>query len=183
MHGENTDLLFRLTISLESVGLTVEYKDRRDFLIDSLSEEFHLKRTIGQQGVWKGMDVYEASANHRSLGIHAEKFEIGCKMFSFVPPTSGMFLWVNIHTIQNLRWLMFSQVTVHFDTLPSFTEGDEETLEMQLWTKLADAGVLVAPGWYFSPLPDPSENGEGHLRISFSNAEVSHIDFNLVVPA
>ncbi len=72
-----------------------------------------------------------------------------------------------------LRLLSLSQVTLHFESLPSFKGGDEETLEMQLWTKLGDAGVLVAPGWYFAPYPDAlPEKGEGHLRISFSNAEV-----------
>lgn len=55
--------------------------------------------------------------------------------------------------------------------MPSFKEGDEETLEMQLWEKVADAGVLVAPGWYFSP-GELLDSGEGHYRISFSHVEV-----------
>lgn len=72
-----------------------------------------------------------------------------------------------------LHTLSLPQVTLHFESLPSFKDGDEETLEMQLWTKLGEAGVLVAPGWYFAPNPDAlAEKAEGHLRISFSNAEV-----------
>lgn len=54
---------------------------------------------------------------------------------------------------------------------------------MKLWTKLAEGGVLVAPGWYFSPYPDaPPVKGEGHLRISFSNAEVRGM-YPLLLPS
>ncbi len=62
---------------------------------------------------------------------------------------------------------------IHFENYPSFKAGDEATLEMQLWEKLAEAGVLVAPGWYFSAyVGEAPDAGEGHFRISFSNAEV-----------
>ena len=61
-----------------------------------------------------------------------------------------------------------------FESMPSFKEGDEETLEMQLWEKIAEAGVLMAPGWYFSAT-DMLDSGEGHYRISFSQAEVRSI--------
>ena len=61
---------------------------------------------------------------------------------------------------------------MHFESKPSFKEGDEETLEVQLWEKLAEAGVLVAPGWYFTA-NEVIDSGEGHYRISFSNAEVT----------
>ena len=64
---------------------------------------------------------------------------------------------------------------MHFDAHPAFKEGDEETLEIQLWTKLAEAGLLVAPGWYFAATDDMSDAGQGHFRVSFSNAEVSSI--------
>lgn len=63
---------------------------------------------------------------------------------------------------------------LHFDGMASPAE-DEESLETQLWTKLAEAGVLVAPGWIFSAdvlTGSEPDAGEGHFRISFSNAEV-----------
>ena len=63
---------------------------------------------------------------------------------------------------------------MHFESIPSFKEGDEETLEVQLWEKIAEAGVLMAPGWYFAS-HELAEAGEGHYRISFSNAEVGTI--------
>lgn len=60
---------------------------------------------------------------------------------------------------------------MHFESMPSFKEGDEETLEVQLWENLAEAGVLLSPGWFFSA-QDAVDAGEGHYRISFSNADV-----------
>lgn len=62
---------------------------------------------------------------------------------------------------------------MHFDSHPSFKEGEEESLEVQLFTQIAEAGVLLAPGWYFAADDDVSDAGKGHFRISFSNAEVS----------
>lgn len=66
------------------------------------------------------------------------------------------------------------QLEMYFDSHPSFKEGDEETLEVQLWTNLAEAGLLVAPGWYFAADDDVNDAGSGHFRISFSNAEVGY---------
>ena len=63
---------------------------------------------------------------------------------------------------------------MHFESMPSFKEGDEETLEVKLWENLAEAGVLMAPGWYFAA-HETVDSGEGHYRISFSNAEVRTI--------
>lgn len=61
---------------------------------------------------------------------------------------------------------------MHFDSLPSFQPGDEETLEIKLWTNLAEAGLLVAPGWYFAANDDILDTGSGHFRVSFSFADV-----------
>jgi hypothetical protein len=46
---------------------------------------------------------------------------------------------------------------------------------MQLWEKLAKGGVLLAPGWIFSPDQESVPDGGcgGHYRISFSVATVS----------
>ncbi|TCD67496.1 hypothetical protein EIP91_012301 [Steccherinum ochraceum] len=133
-------------------GLAVEYEVRRDYLLDSLSEEFHMRKGLGPAGVWEGLEVLEAHAKPTA----SEKFGYGSKYFSIVPPTSGMFLWVKLH----------------FDDIPNFQPGDEESLEMQAWTKLAEAGVLVAPGWFFAADGvNPPEPGAGHFRIAFSNAD------------
>ncbi|PSR73704.1 hypothetical protein PHLCEN_2v10623 [Hermanssonia centrifuga] len=138
-------------------GLAIEYRTRRDYFIDCLADEFHLAKSATlEQGLWKGCEVHEGSLKPKNSIIMFEKTAIKTKMFSFVPPTSGMFIWMKIH----------------FENYPSFKAGDEATLEMQLWEKLAEAGVLVAPGWYFSAyVGEAPDAGEGHFRISFSNAE------------
>ncbi|KAJ3558312.1 hypothetical protein NM688_g998 [Phlebia brevispora] len=133
-------------------GLAVEYKSRRDYFIDCLADEFHLKSNQAiAEGIWAGCDVLEAYGKCDGM---VEKYSLGTKYFSFVPPTSGMFVWIKMH----------------FESVPSFKEGDEETLEVQLWERIAEAGVLMAPGWYFSAT-NLVDSGEGHYRISFSNAE------------
>ncbi|KAI0082536.1 PLP-dependent transferase [Panus rudis PR-1116 ss-1] len=136
-------------------GLNVQYTIRRDFLIDSFFDEFHVRSSYGTKGLWKGLEVYDVYAKPKSSGSALEKFERGPKMFSFVPPTSGMFIWMQLN----------------FEEIPSHRSGDEETLEMKLWTNLAEAGVLVAPGWIFAAESERIDQGQGHLRISFANAE------------
>lgn len=64
---------------------------------------------------------------------------------------------------------------LHLDGVSS-SQKSEDTLEVQLWKRMAEAGVLLAPGWIFSTDlisgSGPVE-GEGHFRLSFSNTEVS----------
>jgi hypothetical protein len=69
----------------------------------------------------------------------------------------------------------FLQIKFHFDSHPALSRQDSESLESQLFTRLAEAGVLLCPGWFF-PVGEKNITGsksEGHYRISFSNAEAS----------
>lgn len=136
-------------------GLAVEYQIRRDFFIDTLLEEFHVRQSYSTKGIWAGCEVYDCYVKPKNM---VEKASYR-KLFSFVPPTSGMFIWL----------------AMDFETHPSFKEGEEETLEMQLWTNLAESGLLVAPGWYFAATEEINDKGKGHFRISFSNAEFSQM--------
>ncbi|THH17418.1 hypothetical protein EW146_g3385 [Bondarzewia mesenterica] len=153
-------------------GLRIQYQLRRDLFVDLLSEEFDLMQSPGtrDQSAWNGCTVYTAypKARPRGLLTMSEKSTIGAvrkPLFSFVPPSAGMFVWVKLH---------FDQHPMHRPR----GEEEEETLEMQLWTALADAGVLTAPGWFFvadkqNTPTDP--NVEGHMRMSFSNAEAEEM--------
>ncbi|KAH7930638.1 PLP-dependent transferase [Leucogyrophana mollusca] len=140
-------------------GLGVEYRQRRDFFLDCLAEEFHLRITPASGGVWGGTDVYTATAKR------GEKPGV---MFSFVPPTAGMFVWMTLHVENHAR----------------FSAENQEPLEMELWTRLAEAGVLFCPGWMFAydgfvDAPDgtvgSSNTPGGHFRVSFSNAELGDL--------
>ena len=110
-------------------------------------------------GAWTGCVVHTASAKPRRGRAMSEKARsVGGQqeMFSFVPPSAGMFLWLRLH----------------FENAPGFRAGDEETMEIKLWTSLAEAGVLVGPGRYFAAEDDGASPVEGHFRISFSFASV-----------
>ncbi|EPS98782.1 hypothetical protein FOMPIDRAFT_1024508 [Fomitopsis schrenkii] len=139
-------------------GLAVQYKTRRDWFIDCLSEELHLEATTSSDvSFWKNSVVYDAYPKRSNSWMMSEKGSVGTKLFSFVPPTAGMFIWIK----------------VHFNNIPAYRRGgqDEESPEIQLWTKIADAGVLIAPGWFFAANADnpPTDELEGHFRVSFSN--------------
>lgn len=78
----------------------------------------------------------------------------------------------------SIHWLSLTQgfqIKLHLENVPPSTREDDESLEVKLWTELAEAGVLFAPGWFFSTdllTGSHSTEGEGHFRISFSNSEV-----------
>ncbi|KAI0355373.1 PLP-dependent transferase [Trametes cingulata] len=136
-------------------GLAVQYEARRDFLIDALSDEFHLKMSLGTTGSWRGCTVYTASAKPRRGLMMSEKFAHDEKTyFSLVPPSAGMFLWLKMH----------------FENVRGFQPGDEDSLEVKLWEKIAEAGVLTGPGYYFAAEADAVNPAEGHYRVSFSFA-------------
>ena len=66
---------------------------------------------------------------------------------------------------------------LHLDQHPSFAPEDVDTLEMKLWIKLAENGVLFGPGWIFAANamtadPQSDRTDSGHFRVSFSNLEV-----------
>ncbi|KAJ7179162.1 pyridoxal phosphate-dependent transferase [Mycena filopes] len=138
-------------------ALRLQYTLRRDYLVDCLAEEFQLTVSSGTEGMWEGAQVYTGSAKpKRSItGYFNEKAPMSSPLFSFVPPTSGMFVWLKIH----------------FDQHPSISSMTAKDLEMKLWIELAEAGVLFGPGSMFSPTGDWSSETSGHFRISFSNLE------------
>lgn len=52
------------------------------------------------------------------------------------------------------------------------TRKETDEVEMQIWTELAEAGLLVSPGWYFCANPETVAAGKGHLRLTYSFEEV-----------
>ncbi|KAJ6515922.1 pyridoxal phosphate-dependent transferase [Mycena sanguinolenta] len=141
-------------------ALRLQYTLRRDFIVDCLADEFHLTTAPGLAGTeWEGAQVYHGFAKpQRSLTGYFSNEKgptLSNRLISFVPPTSGMFVWLK----------------VHFDEHPSLTKFGSESLEMRLWTELAEENVLFGPGAMFSATGDWSSETTGHFRISFSNLE------------
>jgi aromatic amino acid aminotransferase I len=129
-------------------GLSKQYTMRRDAFFDYLFEEFFITRTHCKGD---GRDLYSAFAKKSTISGH-ERDE-GCSkvLFSFIPPTSGMFIWIRVHS----------------ENRPSL-ESDK-TPEQELWFNLAEADLLLAPGSIFSPDLVGDAN-QVHFRISFSNS-------------
>jgi aromatic amino acid aminotransferase I len=139
---------------LQSLGS--QYRERRDFFVDCMHEEFSLQQSYTEKGVWNGTPVYLASSRQSSsdtpyLGEKSSGY--GKVLFSMVPPTSGMFVWLK----------------VDFQSHPRFSAENVKSLELKLWTDLAEAGLLIAPGWMFNATGADLPH-EGHYRISFSAA-------------
>lgn len=138
-------------------GLASQYKSKRDFFLDCFLDEYDVRHATSSLALWKGWTVYEAYSKP-SGGFMSEK-KARVKVLSFVPPTSGMFLWLK----------------VHFENHPAFKEEGEETLEIKLWTKLAEAGLVISPGTFFAASEAQLTPASGHFRLSFSNADADTV--------
>ena len=77
---------------------------------------------------------------------------------------------------------MFVWVKLYFGDVPDKrdeSDGSMVTPERQFWQRLAEAGVLVAPGWIFSPdeqgsaPPSEADRQIGHMRLSYTPSDVS----------
>jgi hypothetical protein len=87
--------LFQLLMTQFPSGLRTEYQQRRNFFVDCLAEEFHLHAVSATAGVWEGCVVYQASSKVKKSTSITDKYSARDRtMFSFVPPTAGMFVWV-----------------------------------------------------------------------------------------
>ncbi|KAF9462610.1 pyridoxal phosphate-dependent transferase [Collybia nuda] len=151
-------------------ALRLQYKERRDFFVDCLHKEFHVEHEIILSGASEGCNgylVFDRPMVSPSDGYEKYYPDARSKaMFSFVPPTSGMFIWIKLHLDQH----------------PSLKELGTAGLEMKLWELLAEAGVLFGPGSMFGA--DNEVNGSesiGHFRISFSNAEAKDMEQAIVI--
>ncbi|KAI0041420.1 PLP-dependent transferase [Auriscalpium vulgare] len=149
-------------------GIATQYRLRRDFFCDLLGDAFDLRVSTPTHGTWAGCLVHTAYAKRPSSArprFSEKSADMRKPLLSFVPPSSGMFLWVRLHFAGHPAALQ--------------NGGDEpvESLEERFWTLLADSGVLTSPGWFFAaddseptPADEDEDEGDGHLRLSFSFA-------------
>ena len=147
-------------------GLREQYKFRRDFFVDRLAEEFDLIPTP-PSAISSGWAAAAAGGDHVVLTAY-RRGEKSRPLLSFVPPSAGMFVWTELY----------------FGDVPDKTDeedGSVLTPERQFFIRLADAGLLTAPGWFFSPakhadsaLLSGKESGQvGHFRLSYTPTDVS----------
>ena len=156
-------------------GLRTQYTLRRDFFVDCLAEEFDLVPTPAS-AVPGGWSAAVANGNDEMVIFCAYRCgEKARPLLSFVPPSAGMFVWIELY----------------FGDVPDRTDEDGSVLtpDRQFWVRLADAGVLAAPGWIFSPVALTEEGGAppskedrqiGHMRFSYTPSDVSARSFFLL---
>lgn len=74
-------------------GLGQQYTDRRDYFIDLLNAKFCIRTSVSDHNSWKGCTVYDA---YTKTGELSKNYGIPgrVKKFSFVAPSSGLFIWV-----------------------------------------------------------------------------------------
>jgi len=140
--------------------LGAEYTRRRDQLMDCLHEEFTLQFEEPNDG---GPIRYLAYLKSKTDPITEKFSHPGTLVFSFVPPSSGMFIWIRMH----------------FEEYPAVS-SKKESLEIQLWTRLAEAGLLIAPGYIFDPIRAVNDR-RGHYRLSFSEADASKLKQGMAI--
>ncbi|KAH9046759.1 pyridoxal phosphate-dependent transferase [Lactarius hengduanensis] len=142
-------------------GLRTQYQHRRDFLVDCLAEEFELSPEPSITATSGGPALL--CAYPRGSGSGGLLDEKARPLLSFVPPSSGMFVWVKLH---------FGDVPDKRDE----SDGSVLTPDRQFWEKLAEAGVLVGPGWIFAPTlgapPTEADRQTGHVRVSYTPSDM-----------
>ncbi|KAF8574795.1 PLP-dependent transferase [Ramaria rubella] len=139
-------------------GLQTQYTIRRDFFVDCIFDEFEIRPASGalKDVFGAGQPSLTAYVKNLHNSVTQEKNQTKTPLFSFVPPTAGMFVWLKFHV---------------YDRVPCDT-GDGASFEDRLWTDLADSGLLICPGYFFdAEQSEPGlsrESQEIAYRLAFS---------------
>ncbi|KAJ7733230.1 pyridoxal phosphate-dependent transferase [Mycena maculata] len=145
-------------------GITAQYEMRRNWAIDAL---------------YKALDVKPKDNWSRALtayvptdGEMIEKFTRTKSLMSFVPPDGGMFIWFNIHLHNHPRYEQLSH-----QTSPAAAKNQ---LSLELWTAIADGGVIFRRGELFAVEDDEERAKMGEedvfLRASFSSGTKEELE-------
>ncbi|KAL1730016.1 pyridoxal phosphate-dependent transferase [Schizophyllum commune] len=97
------------------------------------------------------------------------------RLFRFVPPSSGMFLWIDVDLRTHPAWERISAA----DT---FGLPAEEVWATAFWRKLLDARILLAPGTYNKPWQGEGRSamanvpGHAFFRLTYSSTPQDEMD-------
>ncbi|KAH6657578.1 aromatic aminotransferase Aro8 [Truncatella angustata] len=114
-------------------NLRLEYQRRRDWMTAAIKELFDLSPAsqfpeLRAEGL---VAAIEGSAGTRT------------PIFSFIPPTGGMFLWTKFYFAQNGKYQVIKNSKQEIDP--------EQAFANKLWSELAEEKVLLTPGYYYHP--------------------------------
>lgn len=84
-------------------GLQGEYTSRRDFMVDSILELFNVLPASGEVAAFGAglpvMTAYLKESTSKGLSEKYQAVNTKTPLFSFIPPTAGMFVWVSLPQI------------------------------------------------------------------------------------
>ncbi|KAK9900469.1 PLP-dependent transferase [Cystobasidium minutum MCA 4210] len=149
-------------------GLRAEYRERRDVTVDAFHQNFKMETVRTGEGssrraaltsgtsantkartMFVGYEKYSSTERTplRTINLDEKFASFGMAegrkpLISFSPPEGGMFVWVNVHISNHPS----------YPAQASEEERSKITKDLlnQLWIKLANNSVLVAPGWFFA---------------------------------
>ncbi|KAH8204509.1 hypothetical protein TruAng_001283 [Truncatella angustata] len=144
-------------------NLRLEYQRRRDWMTAAIKELFDLSPAsqfpeLRAEGL---VAAIEGSAGTRT------------PIFSFIPPTGGMFLWTKFYFAQNGKYQVIKNSKQEIDP--------EQAFANKLWSELAEEKVLLTPGYYYHPwqgAQKTSTSARGadpdtsHFRLTFAMTTV-----------
>ncbi|KAK0225502.1 PLP-dependent transferase [Armillaria fumosa] len=129
-------------------GLKREYAIRRNWACDALGEAFDIKKGTSDEG----------------LVVYGKGTKV--RLFSFVPPRAGMFLWCKLYLEENQDFLAVKA--------EAGDEDPEAAFERKLWKELVDEKVLLTPGSYYT-----AWKGKEKTSIATSGRECGVIFFRI----
>ncbi|KAJ7066687.1 pyridoxal phosphate-dependent transferase [Mycena amicta] len=138
-------------------GLTAQYELRRNWTIDALYQALDVRA----KDQWSPALVAYVPGDGRIK----EKYRPTTSLMSFVPPGGGMFIWFNIHLHNHPRYHALARQTSR--------AAAKNALSTELWTAIADAGVIFRRGELFAAEDEEERARLGEedvfLRASFSS--------------
>ncbi|GAA5865835.1 hypothetical protein JCM1840_006268 [Sporobolomyces johnsonii] len=145
-------------------NLRDQYETRRNWMCDAVASSF-----VARPPSFSSIPV--ASTSICLYPANSSPSPDTLPLFSFVPPTGGMFLWCRFYLAGAPR---FTELEAQKDV-----EDPEETFMKELWEALADNLILLTPGSYYTPWQGAdkqttrargAETKIGYFRLAFSMA-------------
>ncbi|CAI6068372.1 unnamed protein product [Clonostachys chloroleuca] len=144
-------------------NLRLQYMRRRDCMIDAFSQHFQLV-PAAKSGIPDAFGIVAFLLHSDGQGT--------TPIFSFVPPSGGMFIWVNFYLSKNPR---FKQLQAD-----SSIADPEDKFSGELWRQWIDAKVLLVPGWYYHPWQGEDKKS---TKARAATPETSNFRFSYSMPS
>ncbi|KAF8915481.1 pyridoxal phosphate-dependent transferase [Mucidula mucida] len=130
--------------------------------LSRLRSQYEMRRTWMCEAIGRAFDVEEGKNGE---GMVAYSKGTRTRIFSFIPPRAGMFLWCKLYLEGNGDYEAMKE---------GMHDDPEAEYEKKLWLELADEKVLLTPGSYYTPW-----EGQGLRSTSAAGGQSYEIFFRL----